>query len=106
MVSTVIRQPAHINPVAPRGAVWAADFAASVYQLLESIGSNRARRALRIAGDKWQSIDPQRADVMRAAEAHLASQVAAPKAAMPEDSSHQVARALARSHRGFGSASY
>lgn len=80
MVSTIIRQPAHLPLAAPRGATWAADFALAVYRLFERVGANRARRTLRAEADKWQSIDPQRAGVMRSAQAHLTRQLETPGA--------------------------
>lgn len=77
MVTTLIRPPAYVHTVAPRGALWAADLGAAVYRFLERIGANRARRSLRVAADQWQATDPQRADVMRSAEAHLKRQLEA-----------------------------
>ena len=75
MATTLVRQPAHVQFTAPRGAIWAADLAVGAYRLLERIGSSRARRTLREAADHWDKIDPQRAAILRSAEAHLSEQL-------------------------------
>ena len=67
MTTTLIRQPAGLVTVAPRGAVWAADFFAAIYKMLEETGRRRARQALLELAEQRKVINPGLAADLRAA---------------------------------------